>query len=138
MEKIELNTILTTNCECMNWDDDGTTGTPADYCSGWCWDDMQQDTIHLLTEWQHLNNNPEALKISGAGMSWQRLSGYAIVRGSAGDELSQEVINSLKINGDFILRFRLDGNTLTITRSSHDEPTGATFTLQPIQEDGRD
>ena len=123
-----MNTELTNSCKCINWDDQGYT--LADYCRGYCWDDMQDEAIYLLNEWQRLNNNPEAVLICGTAMTWDRLSGYEIASGTAGDDLSLEIIKKLKINGEYILRLNLEANTLKITRSSHDEPTGATFTLE--------
>jgi hypothetical protein len=55
-------------------------------------------------------------------MGWTGASGYAISKAN-----SKDLLSKLTFNGDWRLRFVFDGNTLAITRWSHDEPTGASF-----------
>jgi hypothetical protein len=64
-------------------------------------------------------------------MGWQRSSGEAVVD-------FDKVLDALKINGDFNLRFKQEGTVLTATRSSHDEPTGAGFSFTLIQGEDED
>jgi hypothetical protein len=68
----------------------------------------------------------DTVRVTGTGMGWQRTSGKAVIP-------FDEVLELLKINGDFTLRFKREGKVLTATRSSHDEPTGAGFTFTLIK-----
>jgi len=68
--------------------------------------------------------------VKGYNMTWLRREGYKITE--AGD-----VYDAFTLNGDFHLYFTIseDAKTLAVTRMSHDEPTGATFIVEPYLED---
>jgi hypothetical protein len=71
------------------------------------------------------------VRITGRAMNWDKVSGEAVVS-------FDKVLDALKINGDFNLRFKQEGTVLTATRSSHDEPTGAGFTFTLIKDEDED
>jgi hypothetical protein len=64
-------------------------------------------------------------------MNWDKVSGEAVVS-------FDKVLDALKINGDFNLRFKQEGTVLTAIRSSHDEPTGAGFSFTLIKDEDED
>ena len=66
--------------------------------------------------------NPYQIRIEGRGIGWTSASGYAICKAN-----SKDLLTALTFNGDWRLHFIFEGNTLAITRWSHDEPTGASF-----------
>jgi hypothetical protein len=59
-------------------------------------------------------------------MNWNKVAGWTNIRAS-------EAIDCLTLNGDFTLRYELDGKDLTCVRSSHDE-YGALFTFSKAQD----
>jgi hypothetical protein len=57
-------------------------------------------------------------------MGWTRASGNTKpIRGL------EETFDALTLNGDYRLVFTLYNGDLSVTRYSHDEPTGASFTF---------
>ena len=127
---------LSSNCSCEEYDDE--TGESkldeqgevvmSQECFG-CYDDDKayiQDEV--ITTWVERNgfemNTP--LKVNGSRMTWLGRSGYAYAT-------PETLIDKLTLNGDFILRFTLTGNTLTVVRSSHDE-YGAGFEFEKLDE----
>jgi hypothetical protein len=117
----------TTNCECVDYDEQTATESPAQWCQDYCHEDARALCWELLSDWLRINNNPQAVKIAGKNITWERLSGYALV-------MPQDILNALIINGEFTITLTLDGDKLTARRSSHDEPTGASFTITPASE----
>ena len=72
-------------------------------------------------------NGADYYYIEGTGMGWQRLSGFIVVS-------AEDAPRALMLRGDF--RIVLMGDTdepskFRAHRYSHDEPTGASFTLRP-------
>ena len=122
MDTMEKHTVeLTSDCTCTNEDD-----TPSDYCFD-CWDDSVWLFKDLMNTWRKtVGVDWDTVRVTGNGMGWQRKSGEAVIP-------FDEVLELLKINGDFTLRFKREGKVLTATRSSHDEPTGAGFTFTLIK-----
>lgn len=124
----DWSATLTTNCECQYLDEDGQE-VSATYCEGWCHDDARQECENLLDEWAKLWHEPEAALIEGKAIGWQRRDGYAIARASSKESLAEAILNKLMLNGDFTIDLKLEGGNLTARRSSHDEPTGCSFTV---------
>lgn len=122
MDTMESNAVeLTNNCVCTNED-----GTPSDDCFD-CWEDSVWLFKDLMNTWRkEVGVDWDTVRVTGKGMGWQRLSGEAVIP-------FDEVLELLKINGDFTLLFKREGKVLTATRSSHDEPTGAGFTFTLIK-----
>jgi hypothetical protein len=126
MQKLEI----TSDCTCTKIDDDGEEvvdeqgyPVPADYCDG-CWEFAIDNLDNLLGDWMTENNLDPAftdidLYIGGDGIGWQRRSGFTVAQSNA-----KSIIDRLTFNGEWTLRFTLDGKSLTVSRSSHDEPTG--------------
>jgi len=101
-------------------------------CDGWiCYQPIKDDFEQFIfPEFLARNNNPPSVKISGRAMTWQRLEGFMVIPADF-----DRLFNALTINGDWTLRIKLEGNVLTVVRSSHDEPTGAVFTIEPSLEE---
>jgi hypothetical protein len=130
METItDWSAALSTDCECSYLDEEDNEITP-EYCQGYCYEEAYDDCIALLEDWQRLNDYPSAVIIQGRAMGWQRRDGYALIRANGSDKIAAETISNLTLNGDFSLQFTLKGKDCTIRRGSHDEPTGASFTLE--------
>jgi hypothetical protein len=119
---------ITTNCECRLLDEEGNEITP-DYCLGYCYEDMSDDSNQLIEEWLERNDHPSAVIIRGVAMGWQRLSGYALIRESS-DKIASETLKKLTLDADFTLELKLTGRACHVIRYSHDEPTGASFELE--------
>lgn len=122
--------MITSNCECRLLDEEDNEITP-DYCLGYCYEDMGAEASQLIEEWLERNDYPSALIIQGAAMGWQRVSGYALIRESR-DKIARQTLDKLTLNGDFTLELKLMGRACHVVRYSHDEPTGASFELQPF------
>jgi hypothetical protein len=120
-EKITLE--IDSYCVCTNED-----GTPSDDCFG-CWQHSMLLLDDLMNDWREtINADWNTVKIVGHAMGWQRRSGEAVVP-------FNKVLKSLTINGDFNLNFVYEDETLTVIRSSHDEPMGAKFLLTLIADE---
>ena len=120
---------VTTDCTCTDENEQPITGD----CWGWCLEYAEQDVAFLIEEWLERNqitDDPDEVTVlvTTEAMNWNNVSAHAI---SAADKL----IDLLKINGEYRLRFKLQRDDLIIVRSSHDEPTGALFTVGIIVED---
>ena len=91
-------------------------------CDGFCYDyklDWLEESVDSFVE---AIGSPYELRIEGRRMGWTSASGYAICKAN-----SKDLLAKLTFSGDWRLRFVFEGNTLAITRWSHDEPTGASF-----------
>ena len=120
---------LSSNCICIE-DEYKDRG-----CDGWaCYQPIKDDfESFIFPEFLARNNNPLFVKITGRGMGWQRLIGTATIPADF-----DRLFDALTINGEWTLRIKLDDDdSLTIVRSSHDEPTGATFTIEPSTEEDK-
>ena len=122
---------FTNSCTCTEVDEEtGDTkldsdGNPVylEYCTDYCWESGMEDIEWLLQTWlgkQNIGGQVYDLHIGGTGIGWQRRSGYVIAKSTA-----QGVLDKLGIGGgDYTLRFTLQGEELSVIRSSHDEPMG--------------
>ena len=133
MTTINSNTAkVSTLCECMDVDDETGEEFAAPYCYG-CNSWQTAEALDLLHAWERLNDYPDAVIIRGSSIGWQRRNGYALIRGGEygyfAGKLRLAVLDKLTLDGDFTLTLKLEGNTLTAHRSSHDE-YGANFTLE--------
>lgn len=84
----------------------------------------------ILENWRDLNSHKatDYLRIDGEQIGWQRLSGHLEVEVET--DLADTIVNALRINGDWTLVFKVshDGH-LSVVRYTHDEPTGAGFSI---------
>lgn len=124
VDKIEAT--MESHCTCTRYDDelDEWTEEPSDYCYG-CWDDAKYDfTENLLYPWYAANNYHDntPIKIVGTRMTWMSRSGYK-------ETYAKDILDDLMINGEFTLRWTLEGDKLSCIRSSHDE-MGAHFEFE--------
>ena len=101
-----------------------------DYCDGFCYDYKLEWLKESVDSFITAINNPYHLRIEGHRMGWTSANGYAICEAN-----SKDLLNTLTFHGDWRLRFVFEGNTLAITRWSHDEPTGASFEVVAEIED---
>lgn len=125
-EPIEFE--ISTTCSCVDETENGEF-EPSQECYG-CWDDLIEVwNWDIYKPWIEANNMTETTTVSAyyADMNWDRQSG-----GFKCQVKDLEELEPLKINSDFTLRFKLDGKTLTVVRSSHDE-YAAKFTFEPLQ-----
>lgn len=128
---------LTNSCTCTVLDDDAEFDIdnykPAEYCFGDCYD-MALDDIneYWLTNWQEANGFDEdtVIRINGYKMGWMSRTGEIDIK-------IKEIVKTLGFDGDWILKFKFseDYKSLDIVRYSHDEPTGAMFTVSKYDSD---
>jgi hypothetical protein len=127
LEKVEVT--LESNCTCEYYDENDNLVPSYDDCFG-CWEDsVEYFNEAIFYPWYAANNYHDntPIKIVSPNLGWMRRAGYC-------DTYAKEILDKLKINGDFTLRFTLDGNTLTCVRSSHDE-MGAYFEFELREEE---
>lgn len=132
---MKYETTITNSCTCTKADEDGNEmldehGEPiaSDYCHGDCWEYAVEDyTENLLKPWLEAKGimSDSPVRIHGKGMTWLSRSGHY-------DTSARNILDGLSINGDYILRITYEDGELSIVRSSHDEPTGASFTIEPL------
>lgn len=126
IDKVEAT--LESNCTCMDEDEDGNL-IYANDCFG-CWDDSVYDfTENILYPWYAANNYHDntPIRINATRITWMNRSGYK-------DTYAKDILDDLTINGDFTLRWTLEGNKLECVRSSHDE-YGAHFEFELREEE---
>lgn len=114
----KLTAELTNQCTC-----EGDEGEVLDYCYGDCYEDNLALVTEVINTWRSRNGDKATsttIRIDGKAMTWERLDGHAIVD-------IEDIIKAVKINGDYRIAWKLDGDHLTATRYSHDEPTGCGF-----------
>lgn len=141
--KVKYTETFTTTCGCydcpncnvlstsdegeLKCGDCGVDMTPSDYCYEACYDYKHENWANdLFPQWLASVGNPDYVKISGKNMGWLHQEGYAVVE-TDWDKLYK----ALTINGDYRLEFVVEGKDFTAKRYSHDEPTGASFTIKP-------
>lgn len=99
----------------------------ADYCLEVCYRYKHEDWDEfVLPQWLDSVGNPSYVRIEGKNMGWTRASGQANIEADW-----QEIFRALTLNGDYRLVLEIEGKHFTVQRYSHDEPTGASFTIYP-------
>ena len=113
---------ITNSCSCANYDEDTDTYTASDECYGDCWDTTLHLLEHDLGDW--MSNNPN---------DWWQVNGLPLwdrnVSGSFHADTIEEFVRGITVNGEWILRYRLNGNVLVARLSHHDVPMGREFTI---------
>ena len=125
----DWTSTLTTDCQCLIEDEDTGEDVRPSQCWGDCGEWMLEDAHMTLEEWQKRNSDPEAALITGANLTWQRLSGYSVARGYSHEAITKAILKRLMLDADFRLELKLEGSNLTAKRWSHDEPMGCSFRL---------
>lgn len=118
---------ISTTCSCVDEMDDGEF-QPSQDCYG-CWDDLlEMFNWDIYKPWLEANglDDDSNILLSWTNKNWDRRSGNTQIPAGLLEDLGP-----LKLDGDFTLRFKLDGRELTATRSSHDE-VGALFEFTPL------
>lgn len=132
VEKVEAT--LESYCTCGTYHEETDTWTDEySECHG-CWEDSVYDfNENILYPWYAANNYHDntCIKIVTPNIGWMRQAAFK-------DTYAKDILNDLTLNGDFTLRFTLEGDKLSCVRSSHDE-YGAVFEfeLRPEEEDYR-
>lgn len=98
------------------------------YAEDWEWEDNYDELQSFFC-----NQDFDYFRINGRNMGWTHAEGFTVVRG-------ENVIDALKINGDYRLEFIFQGTEkampVGVARFSHDEPVGAFFDIvQATEED---
>jgi hypothetical protein len=134
MEKVlEIREFeISSDCSCEVYDEDTDTSSPSDECFNCFADDKDNFKYEILQPWLEANGWDEdtVVYVFSANMNWNHVAGWTNV-------YAREAIDCLTLNGEFTLRYKLDGKNLTCVRSSHDEH-GALFTFSEAQKDYRD
>ena len=116
---------ITNSCTCTEED-----GTDSLECWG-CWtDNLAWLQEFILDPWIQAHNLSEYSEviIESKAMNWDRRAGFTTC-------FPDKIVERLGLNGDYTLTFRLENdNSLTCLRTSHDEPTGSSFTISPYLE----
>jgi hypothetical protein len=120
---------ISSDCICETYDEDTDTSSPSNECFG-CWEDEKDNFKYvILKPWLEANGFDEdtVIYVFSGNMNWNRVAGWTNIRAS-------EVVDCLTLNGDFTLRYELNGKDLTCVRSSHDE-MGALFTFTKAEDE---
>jgi hypothetical protein len=120
-----LEVELTSSCVCVTYDECDKE-QPSEECFG-CWSDALEDLDHnLLLPWLKAvdADNGDLISVSGSGLGWMRQDGSNAFELDY-DDVQEEIINRLSLNGDFRLVFKLEGDVFSARRWSHDEPMGS-------------
>lgn len=132
MEQTLIEFEITSNCICYSGDDETGEVSASVECFG-CFDDEKENfKYEVLQPWLDANgwNEDTTIYVYSGNMLWNKVAGWTNIRAS-------EVIDCLTLNGEFTLRYKLDGKDLTCVRSSHDE-LGALFTFSKAQDSDDD
>ncbi len=125
-----ITSTLSSDCTCLNYNEETGEDEPMEYCYGDCWEMQKEDSKYVIGEWQKLNEIEEddLIRINGTGIGWQSRSGYK-------DTDILKLHGALSFDGDFCITWTLDipNKKLTARRSSHDEPMGANFEIDFIK-----
>lgn len=118
---------LSSDCTCEYIDDETGEFVSGD-CYGGCYDDQRAYVVEMLNDWATAigfeDRDYARLAIHGTNMGWTRGAGTAMTNSV------EALVDLLALdNADWRLVFKRDGNALTATRYSHDEPTGASFRI---------
>ena len=135
----ETKVELSSNCECAYCPtcDVGVIGSKCadcngetraqDYCDEFCYDyKISELEDQLIPAYCDANGLPTHFEITGSSMGWTRASGSCTVEATWKD-----LFEALTINGEWTLRFTFAGDSMKVSRYSHDEPTGASFIVLP-------
>jgi hypothetical protein len=121
---VAVSVEVSSNCVCEDYDEETGEAVFSNDCFGCYQDSLELLKSEVVEPWLEANDFYEdtAIRISGTAIGWRRLAGYK-------DTTPKELVEALSLNGDYTLNFTLTGNALTVMRYSHDEPTGASFTV---------
>ena len=126
IDQTNLSYDITSNCTCESLDENDNP-IPAEICWGDCYDIALDNLDEIIKPWLSRNDLDlsSELQVKGRNMGWTRASGTAFTT-------AEDLIDTLTFDGDWRLVFTLDSNyNLSVVRYSHDEPTGASFTIEP-------
>jgi hypothetical protein len=119
---------ISSDCSCVEFDEDENESQSAE-CWGCNLDDIDTFKEIVYKPWLEANgwHDDTTIYVESLNMNWNHVAGWTNAKAS-------EIIEALKLNGDYTLRYTLEGKDLTCVRSSHDE-MGALFTFSKAQEE---
>jgi len=121
-----LEVVMSTDCTCEEYDEITDTSYPADWCIG-CWEDNKFIVESMVFEWRRRNNyDGDYVGVDVERMLWTNISLKTAIP-------LEKLFDFLSLKGDYTLYFKLDDKTLTVRRTSHDEPMGAYFLIRPLE-----
>jgi hypothetical protein len=123
-----LESVITTSCSCEDYDEENDMSYPSDFCVG-CYEQSVFEAEAIMFEWRRRNfYQGEYALVRATNLNWDSISINKVVH-------LEKLVDLLKLKGEYTLYIQLDGRDLTIRRTSHDEPTGAFFDVQFIEDD---
>jgi hypothetical protein len=123
-----LESVITTECSCADYDETTDTSYPSDFCNG-CYEQSVFEAEAIMFEWRRRNfYEGEYVLVQASHLTWESIRINKVVH-------LENLITLLKLKGEYTLYVQLDGKDLTIRRTSHDEPTGAFFDVSFIEDD---
>jgi len=114
---------LTNSCTCQAYDEDTDTYSDATDCYGDCWESALYLLKEDLGEW-YKNNEGGWWRVNGLPL-WNRMA-----CGVFQADTIENFVRGITVNGDWILRYRLNGDVLEAILSHHDRPTGGAYTVE--------
>jgi len=124
---------ISTDCTCEPYYESEDDFVPSNVCEGECYESAVEDfEVCILEEWRilHAIDSHALLRVVGSAMGWTRARGFTYAVANA-----ESIVRSLSLrNADYTLYLSFDGEKLTARRTSHDEPTGASFTFEVLTE----
>ena len=130
-EMVEVE--LSSSCVCV-YMDENDEAQPSDDCFNCSSDALEDLEADVLEPWldAHKADDGDYVVIDGSSIGWLRKSGKASLEFER-NAFSSDVLDVLTFNGDFRLVFRLEGDSLSARRTSHDEPMGASFVFRLVK-----
>jgi hypothetical protein len=122
IEQLELSNT----CTCT-WFEDGEF-IESTHCFGECYENdfaNVEDRIALWVDKVATDMWDTEVVIATNKMNWDGRAGITKVP-------AEDIIETLKINAEWRLVFKFEGDSLKVVRYSHDEPTGATFYITAL------
>jgi len=125
----EWQSVITNACTCQIYIPLSDTYSDATVCYGECQSANEELLEHDLGDWW--SSNPTNLWAVKGLPLWDRDADFIFQTDDYFD--IDEFIRAITVNGEWILRYRLDGEILTAHLSHHDCPTGKSFTITYAQ-----
>lgn len=127
MENQVIETVLSTSCTCIEYDDITDQYYPADFCDG-CYESTKFAIEALVFTWAERNEyTNDVVLVSSEACLWNNIKISRVID-------SDRLVEFLSLNGEYTLYVQLDDKTLSVRRTSHDEPTGAYFSVSMVDD----
>lgn len=125
---------LTTNCNCLTYEEDGETKSiDTEYgstCYGDCWEYAVEDFVTITEELRN-SNETDWWKVSNLRLWNGESSGYFHAKTVA------DLIEGMTVQGDWTMRYAVHADRIEYSLSHHDAMGSAT-TLTAVSEEQRE